>query len=104
LVDNVFPTRTTCYFFFKDDFDDQKVLEGALCCILRQLFVQIPALLTDEILDDIREEGDQLFVSFQRLWSVLIGVTSGHNHGEIICILDALDECVDPTRLTTALA
>ena len=76
LVDDVFPssaTRTTCYFFFKDDFDDQKVLEGALCCILRQLFVQKPALLLDEILDDFREEGDQLFASFNKSGKFSLG-------------------------------
>ncbi|KAK3392746.1 hypothetical protein B0H63DRAFT_491065 [Podospora didyma] len=56
LIDGILPptsTRTTCYFFFEDDFDEQKTLEGALRCI----------------------------------------ATSGHNSGEIVCIIDALDEC-----------
>ncbi|KAK6062381.1 hypothetical protein SCUP234_07289 [Seiridium cupressi] len=94
LVDDLFPsnpTRTTCYFFFKDDFEDQRVLEGA------------PALLSDDILEDFREEGDQLFASFPKLWDILIGATRNHNHRDIICILDALDECVDQTRLAKAL-
>ncbi|KAK9422068.1 hypothetical protein SUNI508_05076 [Seiridium unicorne] len=106
LVDDLFPsnpTRTTCYFFFKDDFEDQRVLEGAVCCILHQLFTQKPALLSDDILEDFREEGDQLFASFPKLWDILIGATRNHNHGDIICILDALDECVDQTRLAKAL-
>lgn len=106
LVDDVVPpsaTRTTCYFFFKDDFDDQKVLEGALCCILHQLFYQKPALLSDEILGDFRKEGEQLFTSFDKLWNILIRATSNCTHGEIICIIDALDECVDQTRLAAAL-
>src|SRR4029077_6781138 len=37
LVDSVLPTtesRTTCYFFFKDDFEDQRTVVNALCCIL----------------------------------------------------------------------
>ncbi|KAF2968452.1 hypothetical protein GQX73_g5073 [Xylaria multiplex] len=106
LVDDVFPpsaTRTTCYFFFKDDFDDQRALEGALCCILRQLFIQRPALLSDEILESFREERDQLFASFHKLWDILIRATKTTDHGEIICILDALDECLDQTRLAHAL-
>ncbi|KAK6080193.1 hypothetical protein SCUP515_03618 [Seiridium cupressi] len=89
LVDDLFPsnpTRTTCYFFFKDDFEDQR-----------------PALLSDDILEDFREEGDQLFASFPKLWDILIGATRNHNHRDIICILDALDECVDQTRLAKAL-
>ncbi|KAI1127027.1 hypothetical protein F5Y10DRAFT_278351 [Nemania abortiva] len=88
LVDDVLPsttTRTTCYFFFKDDFDDQKALEGALCCILHQLFTQKPVLLSDEILEDF-DEGDQKY-----------------SDGEIICILDALDECVDQRPFAQAL-
>lgn len=45
LVDSVVQTttsRTVCYFFFKDDFPDQKNVASALCCILRQIFVQNP--------------------------------------------------------------
>ncbi|RYC59945.1 hypothetical protein CHU98_g6259 [Xylaria longipes] len=106
LVDDVLPSsasRITCYFFFKDDFDDQKVLEGALCCILHQLFTQKPDLLSDYVLEDFREEGDQLFKSFRKLWSILIGATRNHNHSEVICIVDALDECVGQTRLAEAL-
>ncbi|GAP86249.2 putative ankyrin repeat-containing protein [Rosellinia necatrix] len=106
LIDDVFPstaTRTTCYFFFKDDFDDQRVLEGALCCILHQLFTQQPELLSDEILEGFEEDGDQLFKSFHRLWDILTGVAQKHKGDEIICLLDALDECIDHTRLARAL-
>ncbi|KAH8158045.1 hypothetical protein CIB48_g10197 [Xylaria polymorpha] len=95
--------RITCYFFFKDDFDDQRVLEGALCCILHQLFTQKSILLSDEILEDFREEGDQLFTSFSKLWDILMRATRNHNEGEIVCILDALDECVDQIHLARAL-
>ncbi|KAI0546418.1 ankyrin repeat-containing domain protein [Xylaria curta] len=105
LIDNFLPpsaSRTTCYFFFKDDFDDQRVLEGALCCILHQIFTQNPGLLTDEILENFKE-GDRLFASFSKLWGMLIGATEMHKNGEIICVLDALDECVDQTRLANAL-
>ncbi|KAI1746734.1 ankyrin repeat-containing domain protein [Xylaria castorea] len=105
LVDDVLPpstSRITCYFFFKDDFDDQRVLEGALCCILPQLFIQSPVLLSDGVLKDFKE-GDKLFASFPKLWNMLIRVTNIHKDSEIICILDALDECVDQTRLPRAL-
>jgi ankyrin repeat domain-containing protein 50 len=45
LVDEILPstnTRIACYFFFKDDFEDQKSIAGALCCILYQIFRQQP--------------------------------------------------------------
>ena len=49
LVDSKLPTtesRTTCYFFFKDDFEDQRSAKSALGCILHQLFMrkEIPFL------------------------------------------------------------
>ncbi|KAK8001187.1 hypothetical protein PG991_013409 [Apiospora marii] len=75
LVDEVLAssaTRTTCYFFFKDDFDDQKSLETAVCCILHQLFVQRPALLLEKFLKKVSDHDDQLFSSFSELWHMLI--------------------------------
>ncbi|KAI0102598.1 hypothetical protein GGR51DRAFT_527041 [Nemania sp. FL0031] len=105
LIDVILPSgtaRTICYFFFKDDFDDQKALVGALCCILHQLFTQLPNLLSDEILAAFGE-GEQVFTSFVRLWSILLKSTRSHRDGEIICILDALDECADPKLLGEAL-
>lgn len=96
LVDEIVPStsaRTTCYFFFKDDFEDQKKLAGAICCILSQLFRQRPALLSDQVLLEFEEGGEDIFTSFHDLWSILIHATKTRNAGEIVCILDALDEC-----------
>jgi ankyrin repeat domain-containing protein 50 len=42
LVDTMLPSiksRTICYFFFKNDFEDQRSAVSALCCILRQFFM-----------------------------------------------------------------
>ncbi|KAJ9636596.1 hypothetical protein H2204_005196 [Knufia peltigerae] len=105
--------RTTCYFFFKDDFVDQRTSESCMCCILRQIFTQRPKFLSEEILTKFEEDGDQLIGSFRGLWDILIDIintvnqdmsvddggvsTTGHSPagGEIICVLDALDECED---------
>lgn len=38
-------SRTTCYFFVKDDNDIQKTATGALCALLHQVFTQKPGLL-----------------------------------------------------------
>ncbi|KAK8859739.1 ankyrin repeat protein [Apiospora arundinis] len=106
LVDEVLAssaTRTTCYFFFKDDFDDQRTVESALCCILHQLFTQKPDLLLDKFLDEYREDGDQICSSFGDLWRILTEAADHYKEGEIICILDALDECVEQKRLAAGL-
>ncbi|KAI2782934.1 hypothetical protein F4815DRAFT_442922 [Daldinia loculata] len=105
LVDNVLPTtstRSTCYFFFKDDFEDQRSLEGAIRCLLHQLFLQKPALLTDEIVHKFTKD-KHIFSSFASLWDILTSVSCHEDAGEIICILDALDECEDTNRLPKAL-
>jgi hypothetical protein len=90
--------RTTCYFFFKDDFLDQKSAANALCAILRQLFLGKPHLLHDSILTKLETDGNKFIQSFHDLWSTLIRVAADGNAGEIVCILDALDECQDSDR------
>ncbi|KAL6399326.1 hypothetical protein AUP68_17872 [Ilyonectria robusta] len=85
--------KTICYFFFKGDFEDQRSPESALCCIIRQIFIQRPELLTEAIVKVFEEGGETIFNSFSSLWDTLIRTTSEHSPGEIVCILDALDEC-----------
>ncbi|OCK88373.1 uncharacterized protein K441DRAFT_589048, partial [Cenococcum geophilum 1.58] len=105
LVDTVLPStasRTTCYFFFKDDLEDQRSAVSALCCILRQLFIQNNALLSNKILEKFEMDGEKLIGSFRGLWDILLSAAEDRNAGEIICILDALDECKDKGRAQIA--
>ncbi|KAL7935646.1 ankyrin repeat-containing domain protein [Trichoderma chlorosporum] len=98
LVDSIVQTtesRTVCYFFFKDDFPDQKSVTSALCCILRQIFIQKPSLLSKAILKKFSTGGETFNTSFSELWQTLIQVVEDENAGEIICLLDAIDECED---------
>ncbi|KAK6500265.1 hypothetical protein TWF481_010610 [Arthrobotrys musiformis] len=96
LVDSVLTTtesRTTCYFFFKDDSENQGSIISALCCILFQLFTQKPILLSKMILEQIEITGKEFARSFDQLWDALLSAASGEDAGEIICVLDAIDEC-----------
>ncbi|KAK6523270.1 hypothetical protein TWF694_006159 [Orbilia ellipsospora] len=96
LADNILrtdTTRTTCYFFFKDDFIDQKSIISALCCILHQLFMQRRDLLTETILEQFEGGGASFLSSFSQLWNTIIEAARDSNSGQIICILDAIDEC-----------
>jgi ankyrin repeat domain-containing protein 50 len=98
LVDSVIATtesRTTCYFFFKDDFDDQRTVVSALCCILRQLFMQKHILLSEAILKQFKAGGETFTGSFAELWDTLLSAVEDKNAGEIVCLLDAIDECED---------
>lgn len=101
LVDSVLQnteSRTVCYFFFKDDFADQRTVVGALCCILRQLFIKKPILFSDEILHQFITGGETFANSFCELWKILIQVSKDPNAGEIIYVFDAIDECEDQGR------
>ncbi|KAJ4854240.1 ankyrin repeats (3 copies) domain-containing protein [Trichoderma breve] len=98
LIDSVVQTttsRTVCYFFFKDDFPDQKNVASALCCILRQIFMQKPSLLSEAILKRFNTGGETFNASFSELWQTFLQVVEDENAGEIVCLLDAIDECED---------
>src|SRR5467141_1103712 len=70
LVDSVLASteaRTTCYFFFKDDFEDQRSIVCALCCILRQIFQQKRILLSEKIFEQFEMDGEMFTSSFNEL-------------------------------------
>ncbi|MBE3041069.1 hypothetical protein IMZ48_00465 [Candidatus Bathyarchaeota archaeon] len=96
--------RTICYFFFKDGFDDQKFATTALCCILRQLFRQRPECFSDTILTKLEEDKKSVQgnreppASFHDLWNIFIAAVTGYPGGEIVCVIDALDECAKMGR------
>lgn len=85
-------SRTTCYFFFKDDNDDQKTATSALCALLHQVFTQKPELL-EHAVKIFDQNGQSLKTSVDLLWQVLTTAAQDPRAGEIVCILDALDEC-----------
>ena len=93
LVDSVLATtesRTTCYFFFKDDFEDQKSSLRALCTILHQLFDLNRHLVTPAILNIYGAREEKLVESFSELWKMFVEAAG---YQETVCLLDALDEC-----------
>ncbi|KAF2815263.1 FabD/lysophospholipase-like protein, partial [Mytilinidion resinicola] len=90
-------SRTICYFFFKDDDDKQKSVTHALCALLHQLFSQRKPLIKYAI-PNYQSEGKRLPQSFQNLWTILIKAATDPQTGEVVCILDALDECEESGR------
>ncbi|KAF5977752.1 hypothetical protein FCOIX_6349 [Fusarium coicis] len=101
LVDSIIQTtvsRKVCYFFFKDDFVDQKSLLSALSSILQQLFMLDSALLSDEILLQFDANGQWLAASFVELWQILVKVADSNPETEIVCLIDAVDECNEQER------
>ena len=88
---------STSYFFFKDDDDNKQSGANALCAILHQLFIQQP-LLIKHAMEKFEQEGECLRRSFGTLWGILMKVAQNPEAGEIVCVLDALDECESSAR------
>ena len=85
-----------CYFFFKEDDVERKHGANALCALLHQLFVQKPVLLRHAV-KAFNTYGDRLRNMLSTLWEILSDAASDEA-GEIVCILDALDECAESSR------
>ena len=97
LVDQVLPEHTAmlCYFFFKDDFEDQKRSLQALCTILHQLLGRNRDLISDTTLEKHEAHGDKFVESFANLWSTFVNAAS---YQDTVCVIDALDECRELDR------
>lgn len=107
LVEYTLPTtdyRTTCYFFFKNDAEDQRTAASALCCILHQLFTRRRDLFSEELVSKLESHLPHLTSSFTELWEALVMVSQDQRANEIVCIIDAFDECADAERKTLSRA
>lgn len=86
-----------CYFFCKDDNDEQKSGTLVLSAILHQLLKYRPELI-DYAMPEFHSKGKKFTEEFATLWGIFI--TSVENSGleTVACIIDGLDECEETTR------
>ncbi|KAL9133666.1 MAG: hypothetical protein Q9175_005155 [Cornicularia normoerica] len=89
-------TSTVCYFFFKDGQEQRTRGANALSALLHQLFEN--TTLITHALSSYRSYGEKLRDAFSELWGILIKSAEDSEAGEIICVLDALDECEENAR------
>lgn len=90
-------TDTVCFFFFKDDNDQQQHAAFALCSILHQLFKAKPSLIRHAAVE-FRAKRQKLTGEFRPLWNIFTAVVEEKDCGNITCVIDALDECQEPSR------
>ncbi|MBE3047284.1 ankyrin repeat domain-containing protein [Candidatus Bathyarchaeota archaeon] len=92
-------TPTVCYFFFKDGDKGRMSSHDALSAILHQLFTQdCTGRLISHALPSHRSFGEGLARNFSKMWRILVECAESPDTGEIICVLDALDECEKESR------
>lgn len=90
---------TVCYFFFKDGAEGRTTASNALSAILHQLFAsQAQAELIKYAMQAHRNFGDSLTTNFPELWNILFACAASKQSGNIVCVLDALDECNGKSR------
>jgi len=83
---------TVLHFFFKDDNEKQQSATSALCAILHQLFTKNRALVKYGMLE-YQNKGQKLLKEFYTLWDIFIKSVSDPASGNVILIVDGLDEC-----------
>jgi hypothetical protein len=89
--------KSVCYFFFKNDNDEQKFSTYALCAILHQIYTFQPKLLKHASLQFARK-GSTFTKQFDTLWGILKATVEDSEANDIICFIDGLDECERSSR------
>ena len=93
------PDTTVCYFFFKDISSESRSICKATAAILHQLFSKKP-LLADHATSAYALNGSELPNIFSTMWEILIEAAKDDKAGDIVCVLDAVDECEEAQRIT----
>ena len=87
------------YYFFKDTSPEQRSATRAVSTILHQLLAARPQLIR-HALPSYREIGAALSQTFPKLWSIFSAAVADPSAGDVICVLDALDECNEQEQQT----
>jgi hypothetical protein len=88
-----------CYFFFKDISPYQRSALSALSAILHQLFSAFPSLVKHALMPyDLN--GKELLHLFDDMFGILCQAATDPSVGQIVCVLDALDECSPDDRFS----
>ncbi|MCJ1315728.1 hypothetical protein MMC15_001048 [Xylographa vitiligo] len=88
---------TLCYFFFKDGDINRVDASKAICAFLHQLIMQQPHLYLSAK-EDFQNKSQLFLTDFDALWNIFLKATTNASGKEIICVLDALDECHELPR------
>ncbi|KAJ5725089.1 uncharacterized protein N7483_006446 [Penicillium malachiteum] len=85
------------YFFFKDISPYQRSALSAISAILHQLFSAIPSLVRHALIP-YGLNGKELLQLFDEMFGILCRAAADPAVGQVVCVLDALDECNDSDR------
>ena len=87
-----------CYFFFKDISPYQRSALSAMSAILHQLFSAFPSLVKHALIP-YGLNGKELLQLFDEMFDILCEAAADPVIEQVVCVLDALDECDDDDRV-----
>ena len=90
-------TSTVCYFFFKEGQEQRTRGSDALSAIIHQLYENDALIIYAR--ESHKRNGTKLREMPSELWDILTKSASDPEAGEIVCILDGLDECELSARM-----
>ncbi|KAI0155631.1 hypothetical protein BJ166DRAFT_467969, partial [Pestalotiopsis sp. NC0098] len=92
-------TSMVCHFFFKDGDAKRIHSHDALAAILHQVFIKdLTGKFMGPALPRHKKYGEKLAGNFDELWAMLLDCACTPDAGEIVCVLDAFDECLQDER------
>ena len=77
-----------CHYFLKNDVDGILALQA----LSHQLFVQDPSSIK-HAMSEYHAKGEAFAKEFETLWNIFLNVICDSESKNVICVLDALDEC-----------
>ncbi|KAH7140282.1 hypothetical protein B0J13DRAFT_477392 [Dactylonectria estremocensis] len=86
-----------CSFFFKDGQDKRTQSESAVSSLLHQLTMARP-ILSWFAREELAAKGSAFTLSPEAVWRVMCKACSRVPKRQVICIVDALDECSENSR------
>jgi hypothetical protein len=104
LVDELRSTRsqaefpaTFCFFFCDDKIESQKDATAVLCGLLHQIFCANRSLIRHGT-HHFEAKGFRVSKETKTLWDILKAASTDPEAGNIVCVIDALDECEETSR------
>lgn len=88
---------TVCFYFCDDKIESQKDGKAVLSGLLHQLFCANRFLIRHAI-HHFEAKGSQIAKDMKTLWDILRATSTDREAGNIICVIDALDECEEVSR------
>ncbi|KAF7891870.1 hypothetical protein EAF00_008172 [Botryotinia globosa] len=89
---SISPATIMCHLFFKDISPEQRNPKKVVAALIHQILSKNSHLWT-HVIESWKLNGRELCDLYDRMWDILESIAGDPAAGDIICVIDALDEC-----------